>query len=420
MLYIVLLIFFVVKTFFNEFDFILSAILIIVSLYSLNKQTKNSFNYYFLLLLTNGGYLILLSSCLLMVGYILNKRHSPKFVFIELYFFVFCFLLFLFFFVGDRGLHDYLRYLLLIMSPAFFLFNFRRILLTNKVKLNVLPIFVICVLSNLIYTILLGNERNSIFNGSENIALIIFTFMYMLLLGQKYSTKVTILSSCFFMLFLFSLSSRSTLIIIAILGAVYLLSLKLKLKNIFFVVFSIISLFFVYGNFFDSIQSNAKAIRVFSIIDSARTIDPASVLDLDFSELNHVDVRARLWSEALFLTYEKPLIGHGVVNPMVFSDKSNSGMSTFHSSIFDILVTYGTIGLLLVFGFLFLFYRSVSKMLVGNKYLVRSVFYSFVILSFIQPFLLNIQVLTLLFFTLLVFCKGQYDSEANLNYKKWE
>jgi len=420
MLYIVLLIFFVVKTLLNEFDFILSVILMIISLYSLNKQTKNSFNYYLLLLLTNSGYIILLSSCLLMVGYILNKRSSPKFVFVELYFFVFCVLLFLFFFVGDRGLHDYLRYLLLIMSPAFFLFNFRRILLANKVKLDIFPIFIVCVLSNLIYTIVIGNERNSIFNGSENIALIIFTFMYLLLLGQKYSTKLTILSSCFFMLFLFSLSSRSTLIIIVILGAVYLLSLKLKLKNIFFVVFSIISLSFVYGNFFDSIQGNAKAIRMFSIIDSVIAIDPSIVLDLDFSELNHVDVRARLWSEALALTYEKPLLGHGVVNPKVFSDKPNSGMSTFHSSIFDMLATYGIAGLLLVFGFLFLFYRSVRKMLVGNKYLVRSVFYSFIILSLIQPYLLNIQVFTLLFFTLLFFCNGKPDSEANFNYKKWE
>ena len=88
---------------------------------------------------------------------------------------------------------------------------------------------------------------------------------------------------------------------------------------------------------------------------------------------------------------EKPLLGHGVVNPDYYVGKEE--MVSFHNSFSDILVTYGIFGALII---LFMIAYLLNKFnLKGSNYFIISLF-AFIILSVLQPIFFNITVMSLL------------------------
>jgi O-antigen ligase len=304
---------------------------------------------------------------------------------------------------GPKELHDILRYLILITSPVFILYNLNLRPSTDVIRLHAVPIFFAIIVSNFIYVIVLGNARDSIFTGSENVALIIFTLIYLVVLGQRNSIFMLISSSLGFVFFLYTVSSRSVLILLAILALFYVLSFRLNKKNL--VVFCLLIAVGYTANYFfaEELGDNERFSRVLSLVDIANEIDLTLVLN-GFYDYGNVDIRARLWTEASNLIDEKPFLGHGVVNPRVFADTSSVGMSSFHNSFYDLSVTYGYLGFVIFLGFYFSFFKALVMSTSVNKGLVHAVFWGFLVLSFVQPYLFNIQVASVFYFCLFVLC----------------
>ena len=193
MFYLILLVFFVVKTFFNQYDFLLSILLGSVALVLLYKRNPNAIPLYFLALLTNSSLFILVLNLAVFVLWISSKvSNQLRFATVELYYLVVVVILSGLLLHNHASVHDFLRYALMISAPAIFMLyhNFNFPLQRERSKL--LLVFITCTVSNLIYTMIFhSGQRGSIFVGSENIALIILSLVFLLVLSQKNTKKIS-------------------------------------------------------------------------------------------------------------------------------------------------------------------------------------------------------------------------------------
>ena len=167
----------------------------------------------------------------------------------------------------------------------------------------------------------------------------------------------------------------------------------------------------------DEILSSQKAQRVLSGLSDLdiqwSDFNPFNGEQVDLSSLEQVDVRARIYAEAIYIIQEKPWFGHGVTSPKVFTDAGKEGVSSFHSSFFDTWITYGFVGLVALFLQLFVVYRFVLKRNREQKVFINCMFFTFVILSMLQPYVFYIQVYSLLFFIFFLIDKSRLSSNVN-------
>mgnify|MGYP000712016630 CR=1 FL=1 len=402
MFYVCLIVFFIFKVFFNDFDYILTLPFGGAALYLLSKKDENCYAFLLLALLTNGGLSILLLNSVMFAWWFIGRVYGGlAFKKIEiaylLYILAFTFLLML----HHSSVHDYLRYILLITIPALYFITLNqkfRITLKEDV---IFSLFVVCVFANAVYCFILGNERNSIFSGSENIALIIFTFLFVMAINNCGTRVKKLFLLTLYVLFLITLSSRSVLVLVPVLGLCYFPVLKFRYQAALVVSAICLCLALVPNH---RVSSENEFNRIGSLVSDLEFIRYGDYEDLNFEAFNHVDIRARLYSEASVLFGERPWIGHGALNPKVFDELTMDGdVNSFHSSLADVLVSYGIFGLLAIMVFLYSVYLKVSRNLIERKYLLKMSFYSFIVVSLIQPYFLNIQVYMLMFIIFALF-----------------
>jgi len=419
MFYFSLGLFFIFKTFFNDFDYVLTLLFLGASLYYFHLRKDKCISYYLLAVLTNGGILILLGNAIYFFLWVTTKLKSCPYVKKhELYYLLFIFVFSLFLTLHHSSTHDVLRYALLITSPAFFLLCLTVKMTLSTVSKSVLLIYITSMLSNFIYILFIVQvERLSIFTGTENISLIIFSMLLLQILKSNFKLIINLFCLLLFLLYLLTLGSRSTIFVILILLVPYILSIRVKSKYALLVLTStiFISLSVYYsGNSFMDIPNENRAVSIFETIDKSDIgwddLIQIGTGDVDFSNFSSIDIRARIYSEAIYLINQKPWFGYGVKSPKVFENTwGHKGVSSFHSSIFDVWVTYGVIGVIVFCFFIYSLYKWIIKGLSEKKHLFQSLFFVFIILSFIQPYLFHIQVLSLWFLSFLLFKKIKND-----------
>jgi glycerol-3-phosphate acyltransferase PlsY len=267
----------------------------------------------------------------------------------------------------------------------------RNVKLNDK---NIYQVYIVTVLAQFIYGFLnsVSDFRGSIFVGTENIAIAVF---YLLMLYSVFSEELSkrkkYIAVFMYLLFLLNTDSRTILLVFFVIIFIGLRSISLKKNILIFSAFSII-VFFQLNNYNKAFFE--KFSRVSTLLDNLSLVDYRTL-----GNVENLDVRAVLYIEAIKKVKEKPFFGTGVVNPSFFSDKGDKGISSYHSSIADILVTYGFFGLIIIT--LMLFYILKNSGFPKDKF----IFYSFIgiiILSIVQPIFFNIQAISLLFFMIYI------------------
>lgn len=408
MFYLSLAFLFIINVFFKEYNFVLSILFSVLFTMSLVKRNKNVFVYYLLLLLTNFGLYIISINILLLFVYFYDKKTSNELFFVDIFYIILVVIFSLMLFFNHSNIYDVSRYLVLVFSPVFFMLFFNKKMIENA-RLKSIPIFIVISSSNLAYVLIFHfGERLSVFSGSENISLIIFTFLLIFVLSERCLLKYKILCVFLYLINIYIMDSRSVILLAVPFFIAYVFSYKWWTIKKISVLYIYIFLFFLIGYFLSD-----RVLSIFDVfLDGEVVFEGLNFFsyDIDLSSFYTFDIRPKLYEEAIRLIFEKPWFGHGYVNPVAFSELGVKDGSSFHSSILSLWVSYGFLGVFI----LGLFLWSVISMIhkrnknMSNKMVINSIVYAFFILSLVQPYLFNFQVYSLFLFFLLFSGQKKY------------
>ncbi|MBY7800192.1 O-antigen ligase family protein [Vibrio fluvialis] len=254
-------------------------------------------------------------------------------------------------------------------------------------------LFVSLIFANFIYiNFISDNVRLSIFSGSENIALMIFLSMSVVL--YKTNNKLWILCA---ILFLYNLESRSIFIIPLILIVVQILYNKGYRFKALIIMPIFVFLFYSFAQY----NLESRVSRVFNDVESLLFIN-------DIESLSKIDTRGVLILEGVEKIKEKPIFGHGVIKPDFFKVyEPDAAMATYHNVLIDLLVTYGFAGTMVIFIAIFLCCNYVRIRYDSSGFNLLLVC---LISSLFQPYFFNVQVVSFLLCGLLAFKKSDYNA----------
>ncbi|CAH1535391.1 membrane hypothetical protein [Vibrio owensii] len=345
---------------------------------SLVSQSNNKSILYVLVIFTNSTYCILMVNLAIILIFIVNNIKKGL---INKSFFVVILMLIVLLvqtILNYNSFYDALRWG--IISISWCLVFCLPLIKDSSFEKQLPLLFIVMVISNFIYiSVFSSNTRLSIFAGSENIALIIFSILSAMLIYLRKWYLLTLL------VLFFAMSDSRTLLILPIVFVINYLLIKRRLQVSHFIG---IFIFLVPLIMFTLSQPESRAYRV---IDNIVSLSESNEL----SDLEKVDSRGYLIVEGVNKISEKPLLGNGVINPDFFKIYDPSvTMATYHNSVIDILVTYGFIGALVFFYMIFMVIKHIRKYYDDTFAIVLV---SCLSLSVIQPYIFNMQVMSLIF-----------------------
>lgn len=353
------------------------------------KSSKSSLAYIFVVL-SNSTYALLVANAVLVALFIFvsfkNNRINSTFVIINI---LFAFLLIQSVF-NYKSIYDILRWFVLYFSWTLL---FTMPLLADDTYKKKIPfIFLSLLVANFLYlTFLSDNYRMSIFSGSENIALMIFFVMSMIVVKLgKYRYLI------FLPLFLFYMDSRTIFVI----PTVYILLRLFVYKGNRFK--SLIFSLFLSFSFFCFVSLNPEA-RISEVVSDSTQLLYAQ----DLTDLEKIDSRGFLLVEGIGKFKDEIWFGHGVIKPDFFKIyEPDIKMATYHNVIIDLLVTYGLTGSIIVF---LIIYLNLKYIFVNFDLEFFVIILTCLVSSIIQPYFFNIQVISMIFSLSLIFNRKVRD-----------
>lgn len=403
MIYIALVLFFISKIFY-QYDLVGGIIFAILALVNIRKK-EQFLVYYMLLISTNTGYLIILFNTSIIFFSLANMKFNKY----KIHFILFVSTLFLLTLLFHfNSVHDALRLVIVFTSAAIFFYNIKKL---DKIFLDKFTFYIyLClVMAQMINIYLLDiSVRGSVFSGGENIAIIIFSFFVLRLYYSQYITMYQkTLSTFLYIIFLLHTESRSSIIVVAILGITFLYN-KFKIINIYtFPLFGILLSIIIVGIDYMPTEGSGRIINTVNTLISIK--DRGELTNI--SAYAEIDIRGRINAEAIERISEHPFVGSGVVNPTVLEELADKhgGMSSFHNGLFDILVTYGFIGFI---GFLLWFFY-LAKFLISKRPNLKQYYIAhfslFFLIGLVQPYLFNVQISSFFYLFLFLVYKEQYE-----------
>jgi hypothetical protein len=374
---------------------ILGAVTAVIFLFCLLDKNNHKEISYVILILSNSIYAIILVNLILLVISIFNCIKERE---IDRNYFSVLIVLSLLTFqtiINFNSLYDGLRLVSIVLTITT-VFYIMPILKDNSYERYLLFTISTLLLSNVFFiNFISDNSRVSIFTGSENIALMIFYIMTLLLFhrGRRLAPFLILLIFSFF-------AESRTLIILPLLHVFIYLLVHRRIRIGYVLVFT----FFI-GMFTFYLSTTEGDSRVFRALDNIETISQIKGL----SELEIVDPRGALVIEGIKKYHQKPLFGHGVIKPDFFKLREpDSSMPTYHNSLIDLLVTYGLVGLIIFILAIYFVYKKIIFSY-GKEFVV--LFFLVLGLSLIQPYIFNLQVMTLLFTSVFIFNKKARKNE---------
>lgn len=307
-----------------------------------------------------------------------------------------------------NSLHDILRLLIMFSSFAIFFLSIERI---NKLFVDkyIFLIYLILFIAEITNIYLLNMpERDSIFNGGENIPIVIFLLLATYLFFSNTLTKYhKSLVGILYLMLIYSTDSRSVLIILITLTGLLVFKILLR-YNKFIILFLLLFVSIILTTVTININADYNDSRILSLIRDIEKVDLSNIY-----EYEKIDIRGLIYIEALDKISNAPLVGSGVVTPIVIKEEfGDKGMSSFHSSLFDVLVTYGFFGLIAIV----VFFSYLFKKLIANNreklFFYIFIIVPFVVLSLIQPYFFNLQIISLLYVLLFI---GSRENQTGEN-----
>jgi len=255
----------------------------------------------------------------------------------------------------------------------------------GKVRGQLTILFVVVVLTQMVSKYFNFKDlRLSVFNGTENIALIIIACLFVVSSIRQFNLFLVIITSSLFAIFIFSTESRSAYAIgLPVIGFVVYINFIGSRVAKFILALVILAaipmvLYLGEGGF---------------IFERISTVSNIEIKDL-LNTLSIVDIRGALYQEALDLISKAPFFGYGTVAPSIF-DMGVHGIQDFHSSILDILVFVGFFGATVVVAIyvvsLKIFFSRRENLKI-NAFVIAL----FLSISLIQPLIFNVQAMLIL------------------------
>lgn len=333
-----------------------------------------------LLVLGMRAEVIVLFALVMMLGYFCACLFRGR-VKLEVLIFFSAFLLLL---LQAAFLGGYVHYSFIRIVTVFFI-PFLIIFFSNKYSWDDkgwFPVYFFIYFVNMAYVILGFEQRGSIFNGSENMALLIVYALAVLAISsaERIWMYAVVLASYIGYALMFT-QSRSA-IVLAIGLFLYVIyrfmkqdrlgfSLSFRALLVMILVFcaAIFFVSFINSEIFFSLRLD----RVFSIAASG-----------SFES----DARGLLTIEGYQLFMQRPWFGLGAIKPEFFDFIVDQKVVSFHNSYIDMMVQFGVVGLLVVATA----YYSAFRFLEVNWKEAGLFFFPVVFLAFVQPYFFSLQV----------------------------
>ena len=351
------------------------------------KQKKNSVLLYVLIISILGIREIIFTSIIYIFYLFINIGANLKIRHEEIVFVItFIFMMLISISVGGNFNYNIAKFISLY-SPIAVLLLLRR----WKLEKAGIPYLFIACASIIIVSIIskylhFPYERNSIFNGSENIGFFIVSALVILFSAFEKRHFFQISIYVLYLVYVGSTGSR-TAFISSFMVLLMIVSRKIGWTSsaLALSVAACISLFLT------------EEVAVFSLIRSQIEVffDNAGRDGLLFS-LSLIDVRGDLFAEAIELIWKSPVFGNGSVPPSIY-DVEIYGVQAFHNTILDLTVTYGFVGLSI---YVLIFSIAMSKIFKENKYYFFLMIFLFLFVGFFQPIVFNIQAMTIFFLSI--------------------
>ncbi len=390
-MYIICLLYTVlIKLFFLEYSDPLSLPLSLITIYYFSKKNSALFEYLFLLILFNSALVLFCTLGVILTIYFFNKKSKGYNKSIIIYF-VFSLVLGFLSFKNFHAYHDILRFVTLILIlPIGFVF-YRYPYNERRTSFRILYTFMTLFVVNALYiSFISDNFRLSVFNGSENIAAIVFSLLALYLMFSRNSVfeRYTVFICLLFFTFM---SESRTAILIPVIISIVLFIHSISIRNIikFSLLFSLTASIVIYTVDMDSISNDRK----FRIVENLTTLTSDGI---SFESFASIDTRGALIVEGAEKISKNVFFGHGVVLPELFKIiEPDIKIADYHNIIIDILVTYGVVGLLMFGLFFVIFYTEKGPSKTKGVAYYNAIFLLFFLTAMLQPYMFNVQALSL-------------------------
>jgi len=398
--------------FFCKLFFQVDILLALFSAFMALKNYQNKeifFIYYLFIVISNSFYFLLIFNMLLFLIFLYEKKYILKLE--QAYFLLLILGLGLITFFNISSLYDILRLLIIASSFIIFFVNIQYLNI-KSIDRKLFIIYVLLIIAQIVNIFFLGlTDRGSIFVGTENTAVVIFLiFTLYLLYSQVLNVYYKYLTLFLYLVFLSTTESRTVIMVILLMLYTYIISMIKKHKSSIIIISAFIITFSLIS--FNSI--NLENNRTFNFISQVLSLyNDTDINELEIENLYSIDIRGRLLSEGIGKVTEKPLLGHGVIYPDTLKElkSDESGMSSFHNIILDVLVTYGVLGFVMIFiWFIFLSLHLQNNNFKHNLHIV--LIWIFLLLSILQPYFFNSQIITLFYLFLFLNYKGTLINET--------
>lgn len=228
--------------------------------------------------------------------------------------------------------------------------------------------------------------RLSIFNGTENIAFVIISILFLAAsVNVKSLIRVSLLALSY-LIYIVTLESR-TAAVMAVLVSGFVVGVRVNKIILSFVI--IVSCYLLY-------QFVIHSDDLGRTLAQARYILSNASFDTFLPVLASVDVRGSLYMDAVNLISQSPIFGNGSVQPTAFPIDIY-GLQEFHNGVLDTLVTFGFVGLACRIALIYAGLRQLP----WRNYMVWFAVAFLAATSMVQPILFNLQ--TMMVFVLVLY-----------------
>lgn len=291
-------------------------------------------------------------------------------------------------FTGGVMIDNLTRFLSMLI-PVLLIFEFLPSLRLNQ-NHGISLVYYILISGQILFLSLESSDRMSIFNGSENIAFIIFAVMLYTINITSVKYYLKIFSVLIFCIFVLMTDSRTGFFLsFFLLG--WLLSKGMSIKVIGVYLLGLAFCAYLLGWYLEVDRGDFS--RYMGVVDYLL----AGEIGLD--SLAVLDVRGEVFAEGLDVWRQNPFFGVGAHPSAVLQNIFGNGAThEFHNIFIDILVQYGLFGLVLVvLNFLVILGRINSQLPPSAMRDIRFLFGFYLLFAMFQPLVFNYQALIILF-----------------------
>ncbi|MBN9073196.1 MAG: O-antigen ligase family protein, partial [Rhizobiales bacterium] len=298
--------------------------------------------------------------------------------------------------VGGNFNYNLVKFFSLYM-PIGLLLILRRSEVGSLRRDNIYTIYIISVFTSIVCKALyFPAERDSIFNGTENIGFFIITILMIASLSQVKRIHSKLFVYVLYITYVISTNSRTAFAFSLILVGFSLFG-RISKFAIFLMLASLLIIMPIVSDEIEVLSLIRKQMEIF--------LDNLGHDGILYS-LSLIDVRGVLYREAIDLIFKSPLFGNGSVPPSIY-DEDIYGIPAFHNSVLDLLVTFGIFGFL---SYVVVFFSVTGKFLKKDGGSYALMISAFLLLGFFQPILFNTQAMLIFFLLVALLEAGESDS----------